>query len=99
MVGGIEVALRNSSSLTLPVMQASIRFQGRGCSSPRGDWTKFSMDEVFDHRGTGWTAQSLLCREGGRLRRMSFYLVQGVGVGAEVKVVGGGQTGWSASLD
>src|ERR1039457_7367084 len=41
--------LRNRSSLTLPVMYASIRFQGIGVSSRGCYLRKFSVDELFDH--------------------------------------------------
>ena len=43
--------LCNRSSLTRPVIYASIRFQGMGCSSWRCYLRKFSKDELFDHTG------------------------------------------------
>jgi hypothetical protein len=43
--------LGNGSSLTLLVMQASIRFQGMGYFSRYCQSMKFSEDDLFDYKG------------------------------------------------
>jgi len=53
-----NLILRNRSSLTLPVMQASLRFQGRGCSPPRCDPRKFG-EEKFSHEISSTIAWTL----------------------------------------
>jgi hypothetical protein len=63
------------------VLSASLRFQGRGCSSPRGCPRKFSKDEVFDRSTPFETKTSVLTSESlhrsfGRRKRDASYDVR-----------------------